>query len=223
VKLTRTTLISMSVFLLVAPLCWGQDLSKYREFSLGMSLADLSRQIDGKPGDVKVVHKSPALIEEVVWWPRLSGYPPRSEAVREVLFSFCDGKLYRIYVTYDGAATEGMTSGDMARAISARYGMTPSDPDIRISIPTAGYGSKEKVMERWEDAQYSINLLQPSFSSAFALVLIAKQLNAEAETAITAALKVELQGAAQNATDQKKTEADNLEASRVKNVKTFHP
>jgi len=223
VKLTRSVVVSLAVLLLSAPMLWGQDLSKYRDFSLGMSLADLSKQIDAKPGDVRVVHKNPALIEELVWWPRLSGYPPRSEAVREVLFSFCDGKLYRIYVTYDGSATEGMTTDDMARAISARYAIAPSAPDVRISVPGGAYGSTEKVIDRWEDAQYSLNLLRPSFTNAFALVLFAKELNAEAEAASNAAVKLEQQGAAQTATDRKKTEADDLEASRVKNIKVFHP
>ena len=222
-KLIRITVASLAMFLLSAPLLRAQDLSKYREFSLGTSLADLSKQIGAKPADVKVVHQHPALIEELVWWPRHSGNPPAAEAVGQVLFSFCDGKLYRIYVTYEDAATEGMTTDDMARAISATYGVTPTAPDARISIPGGVYGGTEKVMERWEDAQYSINLLRPSFTSVFALVLFSKQLNAEADAAIAAASKLELQGAAQNATDRKKTEADSLEASRVKNIKVFHP
>jgi len=221
-KVMRGTVISLAMFLLSAPLLWGQDLSKYREFSLGMSSADLSKLIGAKSADIKVVHQHPALIEELAWWPRLVGNPPRAEAVRQVLFSFCDGKLYRIYVNYDNTATEGMTTDDMARAISASYG-TPSARDIKLSISTGAYGSTERVLERWEDPQYSINLLRPSFSSTFALVLLAKQLNAEAEAASTAGSKLEQQGAAQTATDRKKTEADNLEASRVKNVKVFHP
>jgi hypothetical protein len=221
-KIMRTAITSLVMLLLSVPLLHAQDLSKYRNFSLGMTLADLSKQIGAKPSDVKVIHQQPALIEELTWWPRLSGYPPRPEAIREVLFSFCDGKLYRIFVTYDDAATAGMTAEDMARAISATYG-TSTTPDARISFPTAGYATTEKVISRWEDSQYSVNLFRASFSSTFALVMFTKQLNAEAEAAITAAGKLEQQGAPQREVDRKQKEADGLEASRVKNLKTFHP
>ena len=224
-KRTRSAVLSLSLatFLLSAPMLWGQDLSKYRDFSLGMSLGDLTKQIGAKPADATVVHEHPALIQELTWWPRRVGNPPQPEAVRQVLFSFCDGKLYRIYVTYDDAATEGMTADDMARAVSARYG-TSTKPDTRISVPATGtYGSTEKVMDRWEDAQYSVNLLQPSFSSTFTLALLSKQLNADAEAATAAAVKLELQNAPQDAIDRKKKETAGLEVSRAKNVQVFHP
>jgi len=221
-RLIRSSFISLAAFLLSATLLRAQDLSKYRDFSLGTSLADLSKQIDAKPADVKVVHQQPALIEELSWWPRISGYPPRPEAIREVLFSFCNGKLYRIYVTYDDSATEGMTADDMARAISETYGM-PSAPDASMSLAAGTYGDKVKVIDRWENSQYSVNLLRPSFSSTFALVLFARQLNVVAEAAISAASKLEQQDAPQREIDRKKKEADALEAMRVKNMKTFQP
>lgn len=221
-KIMRSALISLVMVLLSAPLLWGQDLSKYRTFSLGMSVADLSKQIDARPEDVKVVHRRPSLIEELTWRPRISGYPPRQGTIREVVFSFCDGKLYRMYVTYDDNATEGMTTDDMVRGISGIYG-APSASDATISLPRGAYGSTEKVIGRWEDARYSVNLLRPSFSSTFSLVVFAKGLSAEAEVAITAASKLDQQEAPQNAMDRKKKDAENLEASRAKNVKAFHP
>lgn len=221
-RLIRRAVISLGMLLLSAPLLRAQDLSKYRNFSLGMSLADLSKQADARPGDVKVVHRRPSLIEELTWWPRLSGYPPKPEAIREIHFSFCNGKLYRIYVTYDDKATKGMTTADMVRAISATYG-TPATPDATISFSSGVYATEEKVLDRWEDAQYSVNLLRPSSYSSFALVLFAKQLNDQAEAAIAAASKLGLEEAPQNALDLKKKEAADLEAMRVKNLKTFRP
>jgi len=221
-KRIHSAVIALAVLLLSAPLLRAQDLSKYRNFSLGMSVADLFKLTDSRPVDVKVIHQRPALIEEVTWWPRLSGYPPKPETIREVHFSFYDGKLYRIYATYDDKATEGMTTDDMVRAISARYG-TPVAPDAHLSLSAEGYSTPDKVLSRWEDAQYSVNLLQYSYYSTFSLLLFTKQQNAKAEAAIAAAAKLELEDAPQRAVDQKKKEADDLEASRVKNVKTFHP
>jgi len=221
-KLMLSAVISLVVLLLAAPMLRAQDLSKYRNFSLGTSLADVSKQIDAKPADVKVIHQRPSLIEELTWWPRLSGYPPKPEAIREVHFSFCNGKLYRIYVTYDDKATEGMTTDDMVRAISARYG-TPGTPDASPSISAGGYGAPDKVLSHWENTQYSVDLLQSSSFTTFALVLFTKQQNAEAQAAIAAAAKLDFEDAPQNAINQKKKDADNLEALRVKNMKAFHP
>ena len=218
----RRAVMSLAILLFSAPLLRAQDLSKYRNFSLGMSLADLSKQIDARPGDVRVIHRRPALIEELTWWPRLTGYPPKSEAIREIHFSFCDGTLYRIDVTYDDKATEGMTTDDMVRAISARYG-TPGTPEASISLSEGVYDTTEKVLARWEDAKDSVNLLRPSSYSTFALVLFAKQQNAEAQAVMAAAAKLEMVDAPQNAIDQKKKDADVLEAARVKNLKVFHP
>ena len=45
-----TALLMILVF---APLIHGQDLSKYRNFSFGMSLAAVSKQVDLAPAEVK--------------------------------------------------------------------------------------------------------------------------------------------------------------------------
>src|SRR2546427_891666 len=47
----------------------AQDLSTYRDFSFGMTVADLSKQIDQKPANAAVLHERPALIQELTWWP----------------------------------------------------------------------------------------------------------------------------------------------------------
>ena len=221
-KIMRAAIVTLVVLMFSAPWLHAQDLSKYRNFSMGMSLADLSKQIGANPTDVTVIHQHPALIQELTWWPRVSGQPGQPEAIREILFSFYDGKLYKIFVTYDDAATLGMSHEDRARAISAKYG-TPTTPDVRIGIPKDGYPTTEQVMDRWEDSRYSVNLFRSSFSSSFGLVLFSKQVNAEAEAATHAAFLLEQQGAPQREADRIKKEADVLEASRVKNLKTFHP
>src|SRR2546422_7620867 len=56
--------------------------------------------------------------------------PPRSTLFpyttlfrsRQVFFSFCNGELYRILVTYDRHATQGLTAEDMIQAVSTKYG-----------------------------------------------------------------------------------------------------
>src|SRR5260370_23935108 len=134
-KMLRRVVFSLVIILLSAPLIRGQDLSKYRSFSLGMSLVELSNQVDLKPLQTKLIHKHPAIIRELTWWPREpSGSSLEAGAVWQVFFTFYNGELYRILVTYDRDATKGLTADDMVRGIPAQYG-TATKPDIQISFP----------------------------------------------------------------------------------------
>ena len=56
-KAVRDTVICLGVMLLYVPLLSAQDLSKYRNFSLGGSLAEVSKQIDKRAGDAAVIQQ----------------------------------------------------------------------------------------------------------------------------------------------------------------------
>jgi hypothetical protein len=223
-KMMRSVGISLVMILLSAPLVRGQDLSKYRDFPFGMSVADLSKQVDLRPLQTKLIQKHPAVIQELTWWPReSSGSSLQADSVWQVFFTFRNGELYRILVTYDRHATKGLTAEDMVQAISAQYG-TATRPDAQISFPTNElYRSTEKVIARWEDSQYSINLFRSSFLNSFGLVMFSKRLDGEAEAAIAEAVERERQKAPQTEVARMKKEADNLEAARQKNRKMFRP
>jgi hypothetical protein len=60
-------------------------------------------------------------------------------------------------------------------------------------------------------------------SNHFGLVIYSKRVNAEAEIGIVQGMKLEEQERPEREADQKKKEADDLEAVRQKNQKTFHP
>ena len=220
----RNVLISLGLILLTAPLIWAQDLSKYRTFSLGTSLAEVSKQLgpDFKP---TLIHQRPAVIQEITFW--LMGGSSQSrgkvDPVSQILFSFYNGTLYRILVIYDQRATEGLTAEDMVQAVSAQYG-SATRPDTDISFPTkAFYESKEKLIARWEDSQNSVNLFRSGTLDSFGLVLLSKRLDAEAEAAIIESVKLEKEEAPQKEIERQKKEADDLELARQKNKKTFHP
>ena len=191
-KMMRCVVFSLVMILLSAPVIHGQDLSKYRNLSLGMSLVELSNQVDLKPLQTKLIHKHPAVIQELTWWPReSSGSSLQADTVWQVFFTFYNGELYRILVTYDRDATKRLTAEDMVQAISAQYG-TATRPDTQISFPTNElYRSTEKVIARWEDSQYSINLVRSRFLNSFALVMFSKRMDEEAEAAIAKSLKME--------------------------------
>jgi hypothetical protein len=221
----RRVVICLVIILLSAPLIRGQDLSKYRNFSFGMSLVDLSKQVDQKPTEANLIHQRPAVIQELTWWPPLASGTPQAEPVRQILFSFYNGELYRILVTYDRYVTEGLTAEDMVRTMSAKYG-TATRPTAEINFPTSEpgeYGTTEKVIVRWEDSRYSFNLFRSSLSNTFGLVMFSKRLDAQAEAAIAKSLKLEGQGDPQKEVAPVKKEADDLETSRQKNIRAFLP
>jgi hypothetical protein len=211
------------MILLSAQCIHGQDLSKYQNFSFGMRLADLSEQVDQKPTEANLIHQRPAVIQELTWWPPLASGTRLAEPVRQILFSFYNGELYRILVTYDRYVTEGLTADAMVRTMSAKYG-TATRPTAEINFPTnetGEYGTTEKVIVRWEDSQYSFNLFRSPLSNTFGLVMFSKRLDAQAEAAIAESLKLEGQEDPQKEVARVKKEANDLETSRQKNIKAF--
>ncbi|SRR6266700_892820 len=223
-KTMRSSILCFVVLLLAAPLLRAQDLSKYRHFALGMSLTRVLERTDQKMADVKLIHGRPALIQELTWWsPNVPGTSVRSEGIEQILFSFYNGELYKIFVTYDPASTEGLTEGDIVKSISVKYGpATIVAPEID-STTNAGYETKQKAVVSWEDAQYSVNLVRSSFSDVLGLVVCSKQANTQAELAIAEAVKLDEQEGPQREAERQKKQTDDLEATRQKNRKIFRP
>jgi hypothetical protein len=223
-KIIRSVGISLVMILLSAPLIQGQDLSKYRGFSLGMSLPELSSQVDLRPLRTKLIQKHPDVIQELTYWPiGFPDYSLQADSVGQIFFSFYHGELFRILVTYHRDATYGLTVEDIIQAISTKYG-TATRPAGEISFPTNElYRSTQKVIARWEDSHYSINLVRSRFLNSFALVMFSKGLDAQADAAIAKSIKLEGQEDPQKEIDRQKKEADDLEAARQKNRKIFRP
>jgi len=212
------------VILLSTSQIHAQDLSMYRNFSFGMTLADISKQIDKKSSDATVVHERPALIEELTWLPIQPYDLSRpAEPVDQILFSFYNGALYRMLVTYEDSATKGLTDEDMIRAVSAKYGVATRPVAAVVSFPmNPSYKATEKVIARWEDSQNSVNLFR-SYGNTFAIVMFTKQLDTQAGISIAESVKLEQQEAPQKEAARVKKGADDLELDRQKNIKTLRP
>jgi hypothetical protein len=223
-KTIRNSILCISALFLTASLLQGQELSKYRGFSLGTSLATVLKHTGQKLADVNVTHGGPPLFQEVTWWPpNIPGTSYRSDSVEQILFSFYNGELYKISVTYDHTSTEGLTAADMVKSISAKYGPATSVESEIDPIMNALYNMKQKSAAMWEDSQYSFNLVRSSFTNRFELVIYSKRVNAEAEVAIAEAVKLDEQDGPKREAQRQRKEADNLEAARQKNQKTFRP
>jgi hypothetical protein len=212
------------MFLMFALVVHGQDLSKYRNFSFGTSVASVSKQVDQRPVETQVIYQQPALIQELTWYPPPPFESSRpAEPVEKVLFSFFNGGLYRMLVVYNGSAIKGLTNEDMIRVVSAKYGAA-TRPVANVNFPTnPSYLATEKVIARWEDSQYSLNLFQSSVSDTFAIVMFDKRLDAQAGVSIAESVQLEKQEAPQKEIEHEKKQADDLEGERQNNIKTLRP
>jgi hypothetical protein len=220
-KMMRNMVVALSLILLSAPLIFGQDLSKYRTFSLGTSLAEVSKQVGPYSHYTTLIHPRPAAIQELTFWtlnssrPRVGVYP-----VSQILFSFYNGELYRIVVTYDRYDIEGLTDDDMIQAVSARYGKATSlypessffptnyldgstDEVIPSFFTSDSYRSADRVIARWEDSQNSVNLFRSTSRNSFGLAVSSRRLDAQAEAAIFEFEKIEKREAPQGDIDRR--------------------
>jgi hypothetical protein len=223
-KTIRGLALCLIVMIFMPLVLHAQDLFNYRGFSFGMSPAAVLKQTDMKMADVKTLHSQPALIQELTWWlPMLPGNSYQANSVREILFTFCDGQLYRMSATYDRSAIEGLKTEDLVQSIAAKYG-PPIKPPTETDVSKAGpQGPEEKVVALWEDAQYSLSLNRSYLANGFTLVMYSLQTNAAADAAIAKAIKLEEQEGPLKEAERQKKEKDELAAARVKNLQSFRP
>jgi hypothetical protein len=216
--------IALVMVLFSSQLIYGQDLSKYRTFSFGMSLAAVSKQVNLDASELQLIHQQPAVIQELTWYPpQPFGSSRAPEPVQKILFSFENGALYRILVTYDSSAIKGLTDEDMIRVITAKYGVA-TRPVAEVNFPTnPSYNSTEKVIARWEDLQYSLSLIRSSVPETFAIVMFDKRLDAQAEVSIAESVQLERQEAPRKEAARVKKVADDLEGERHKNIEVLRP
>ncbi len=211
-----------------APLIYAQDLSRYREFQLGMNLLAVAKQADMKPSEARLIHQRPAVIQELNWQSQLSLTSSQADPVRTILFSFYNGELFRMVVNYDPYRTKGLTDEDMVEAISAKYG-TATRPAGKIILFSSFqvYNDSEKVIARWEDSQYSFNLFRSSYQPTFGMLVLSKRLDALAQAAIVEAIRLDEQEAPQReiARQKKQDQEDRAaqEKARLVNKVAFRP
>lgn len=205
-----------------------QDLSRYREFQLGMSLLNVAKLADMKPSEARVIHERPAVIQELEWLPQsYLTTSSQDQDIDEVVFSFYNGELFRLVVSYDLYKTDGLTDEDMVEAISAKYGAA-TRPAAKIGLASSHVGEgSEEVIARWEDSQYSIDLFCSSYQCNFGMLIFSKRLDALAHTAVVEAIRLDKQEAPQREVGlQKKRDEENRavqEKARLVNKMAFRP
>lgn len=201
------------------------DLSSYRGLKLGMSLAAASKIAGSRPSDARIVQKRPAMIQEMNWELRTTQANPKPDPVKDGLLSFYNGELFRITVTYDRYKVEGMAADDMIQAISASYG-TATKPTAEIAYHS-NYAEVAPVLARWEDSNYSYDLVRTGDRSSYALILYSKKLEASAMASIVDAARLDAEEAPQRELDKQKKRDDDdrlaLDKARAVNKPNFRP
>ena len=235
----RTRLLAMSAawVVMVTPVIPAQetlgvpahDLSRYRQFQLGMSLVTVAQQANIST-EARVIHRRPELIQDLMWLPAPAGIPGAmtpGDSARKVLLSFYNDQLFRIVVTYDRGRTEGLTAEDMVEAVSATYGlpMLPATRKRPSSDSAAIAG--DKLLAYWEDAHCSLSLFQSSYLSAFGLVVLSKRLDTLARVATVEAILLDEQEAPQREIERRQNQTEESrvqqETARRVNKATFRP
>jgi hypothetical protein len=222
------TIFSSLILLGALPAASAADFSRYRDFKLGSSLSEIVKQTGVEPAAAKTLHRRPALIQQLEWRPRPLGPSTGMEAVEDVAFSFYDGSLFRIVVRYDRYQTEGLTAGDLIEAISATYGPAVAAPvAAKVTAEQGPYGDQVEVLARWEDPEYSFELVRTSYGPSFKLTGAVKATEAKAAVAVAEARRLDDQEAPQRDAARlvadEASAKDKLAKARLLNKPKFKP
>ena len=213
--------LTIGTFLLPAA-----DLSSYRGFQFGMNLTRAAELAGMKPSDAKLSEQRPLTIQTLDFQPNLfHSAAAKDDPVSGITLSFSNNELFRMAVVYDRYKLEGMTTDDMIQALSKTYG-TASKPTAEIAYHSY-YAERVPVIARWEDTEYSYNLVRSEDRSTYALVLYSKALDARAQTGIVEGARLDALEAPQKEADRvkKQTEENEMlqEKSRLANKASFRP
>lgn len=215
-------LVLATVAFLAGQVAFAQDLSRYRDYTLDSSLDSVLASSGARTGRAVTLHQRPATIQELEWRAPYSAVgSAAADSVREIDFSFYNGALYQLIITYDRDKTNGLTNKDLVESLSLAYG-TPM-------IRTAGNRSQSMaladtvVLAQWEDVSASVTLLKDSYSPQFQLRLVSKPLMTLAQGAIREAARLDAIEAPLAAAALRQKAAAEEEATRNQNRATFKP
>jgi len=194
---TRTFAISISLALFLIPLGHAQDLSSYRDYRLGMNLAAVAERAKLQVSEARPICLQPALIQELEWQSRNAfDSSLQSDSVKGIIFNFYDGELFRILVSYNPVRAEGLMDEDLIESISARHGApTRTAGKISIYSPSHLYIQDEKVIARWEDSRYSVNLFRLSSKATLGMLIFSKRLELLARAAMAESSRLDVREA----------------------------
>jgi hypothetical protein len=219
--------MTRTVLLCAVGLAWSthpleaQNLSRYRNFEIGSTLAAVSTATSIPASEAKTIHRRPAVLQTLEWRPSrwaAEVNAPSTDPVERIFFSFYNDQLFRIVVDYSRDRTDGMTRADLIEALSSVYGAvlpktTRSPGRVADQVETES-GSP---FARWGDAEHSVVLYQTSsYRAAFRVIVtdlpradLARKAEAEAQ-------RLDVQEAPQREIVRQTKERDDQQAAAAK-------
>jgi len=220
--------VSAACLLLAVSTVSSAELSRYREFKLGASVAAVTA-VTQNAARVKTVHSRPALLQELEWRPRYMSGAPRADrdSIGEVVFSFVDDQLFKMSIAYAPDRTSGLTNEDVVDSLTAVYG-APSSPSPRTpTTSSADAWDVPVIIAEWRHADTSVVLQRRHYNESFFLVITSLPLdNIAGDAHATAVVMDEREAPAREAALLKKRADDEkaaAETTRSTNKKVFRP
>jgi hypothetical protein len=224
--LPRRGLTAVCVVLAVSTVS-ADEFSRYREFTLGSSVAVVRAVTRITERDLKTVHSRPALVQEVTWQPRyMVGIPaPDLGSINEIGFSFVDDQLFQMTVSYERGRTTGLTNADMIAALTERYG-APMAASVRPRA-TSDVLDTATVIAEWRQEDAHIALRRSRYNESFSLVITSLSLETLARKARASAVTMDAREAPEREAALAKKRADEQrhaeEQARTTNKELFRP
>ena len=217
----------VSVVVLSATPVAAQQLSHYRTYLLGSSVASVATISGARDAEIRTLHERPAKLQQLEWHaPFVQPGTELADPVRDVSFHFYDDQLYQMIITYDPDRMDGLTNDDVVSTLSTTYDVPSRTRNVRGDLPP-DVPADALVVARWEDTESLLILTGGIDSAPFQLLVISKTLSARVGSTIKQALWLDKKEAPQRERDQRTKEvADAREASlrvRVVNKAAFRP
>ena len=220
--------VSAACIVLAVSTVSSAELSRYREFELGASVATVTA-VTQNAARVMIVHSRPALLQQLEWRPRYMAGAPQADrdSIGEVVFSFVDDQLFQMSIAYAQDRTSGLTDGDMVGSLTAVYGV-PSSPSPRTRTTSSLVAlDAPVVIAEWRHAETTVVLQRKEYSDSFFLVITSLPLDTIARKAQAKAVAMDQREAPAREAALLKKRADDekvaAETTRSANKKAFQP
>jgi len=220
--------VSAACVVLAVSTVSSAELSRYREFELGASVATVTA-VTQNAARVQIVHSRPALLQQLEWRPRYMAGAPQADrdSIGEVVFSFVDDQLFQMSIAYAQDRTSGLTDEDMVGSLTAVYG-APSSPSPRTRTTSSAVAfDVPVVIAEWRHADTTVVLQRKEYSESFFLVITSLPLDIIARKAQATAVAMDQREAPAREAALLKKRADDekvaAETTRATSKKAFRP
>lgn len=163
----------------------AHGLSKSGAVQLGRDLASVVKQTGVSPMQIKVIHRSPVLMQELEWRSDGMGSPAAKASSKAIVLRWPA-------VSNQGEVeTEGLAADDMVEAISRTMGGNTHDGEREDLFGTAMDKEQEQVLAQSHDAKYHLDLIRSSYGGRYSPAGVLKSLEAPAATALAEAARLD--------------------------------